>query len=317
MAKDLDFGLPFFYRVVLPGLLLGAAANPLVGPYMQLLGVEGLDAPVWLALVGAVVVGVLLSALDDPIYQFYEGRMGWPRWLARWRTKKWRAHVASLQHHARAAKQRGDMPTYDEIWSQLRQFPEDAEGEPTATAPTRMGNILAAYEDYPRRRYGMDSVFYWYRLWLRVDKDVREEIDRTWASTDALMYLAFGSAVLGVVYWISLAVSLVTAALGSPTLATAEQPRYLVGGAALLLISYVPYRLSIPGHLVNGELYKSLFDVFRSVLKKDLATPSASERDEWNALWAGLQYGVKLPKAHQNSALERIIASIRRWGEPR
>ena len=72
---------------------------------------------------------------------------------------------------------------YDELWSEIRQFPADEHDHYIATRPTKMGNILASYEDYPDSRYGMDSVFYWHRLWLIVDKDTREEIDRTWAST--------------------------------------------------------------------------------------------------------------------------------------
>jgi len=140
----------------------------------------------------------------------------------------------------------------------------------------------------------MDSVFYWYRLWLCIDKDIREEVDRTWASTDALLHLAFGMAGLGLIYLASGTVAATLTWLGSPWLLLgADQARYAIGGVALIALSYLPYRISVPGHLVNGELYKSLFDLHRSTLKTALTAASDAERQAWTDLWAQLQYGEK------------------------
>jgi len=293
-GKELDFGPSFFYRVLLPGAILAGLANPLLAPYLASVGANAADIQVWVVLVAAVVIGILLSALNDPIYQFYEGRRGWWGPAAAWRTRRWQRHVAALLAKAQDARTAGRTVTYDEIWSELRQFPEDDAGNPTATRPTKMGNILASYELYPERRYGMDSVFYWYRLWLCIDKDTREEVDRTWASTDALMYLAFGMAVLGVVYLATVASAVATTYLGAPWFIPAgDQARYAIGGVALVTLSYLPYWLSMPGHRKNGEFYKTLFDLYRSKLRTELSAASDAERKEWTALWSQLQYGVK------------------------
>jgi hypothetical protein len=61
-----------------------------------------------------------------------------------------------------------------------------------------IGNIIDEYEAYPLSRYGMDSAFYWPRLWLIIDKDVRNEIDGEWAVVDAAVYTAAGAAFLAV-----------------------------------------------------------------------------------------------------------------------
>src|SRR5260370_17941131 len=91
-------------------------------------------------------------------------------------------------------------PEYKECWYLLRQFPVDANGDPTALQPSRIGNVIIAYEQYPKVRYGMDSVFYWPRLWLLIDKDVREEVDNPWAAVDSILYAGFGAAGVAVLH---------------------------------------------------------------------------------------------------------------------
>src|SRR3989442_2040056 len=150
-AKDLDCGLPFFYRIVMPGVLLAAAAIPLLSRYLELLGLHGVEAQAWLAAALAVLLGIILSALDDPIYQIYEGRVGWPHKLAEFLTANWRKRVENLVALPNEAKAKKDTATYDELWSKIREFPMDGEGEYTATRPTKLGNVLASYEDYPLR----------------------------------------------------------------------------------------------------------------------------------------------------------------------
>ena len=61
---------------------------------------------------------------------------------------------------------------------------------PRALWPTRLGNLIAAYEQYPRLKYGLDAVFYWPRLWVTISKDLREEIDNQQAQADGLLYVA-------------------------------------------------------------------------------------------------------------------------------
>jgi hypothetical protein len=298
LAKDLSFGLPFFYRVVLPGTLIGSAALPLIRGAFTRLGISivGTDTQAALAALVAVAIGFVLSVLDDPIYQFYEGRRGWPDWLARDLTAGWTRRVRFLQEEADKAKKCGDTATYDELWYEIRQYPTDDEGTYIATRPTKMGNILASYESYPERRYGMDSVFYWYRLWLKLDKDTRGEVDRLWASTDGLLYLAAGALGLGAVYLAVAGAAALAAANGASwTLTAAEQTFYALGGLLLMLASHVPYRLSISGHLQNGETFKSLFDLYRSKLAADLVPADAKERARWTTIWAALQYGIDEP----------------------
>ncbi len=294
MDRAPSFGLPFFYRVVLPGAFVTAFLSPLVfrvvDVFPRLAAYEG---QILLSLV--VMLGFLLSIGSDFIYEVYEGRH-WPSALAKWRTTKWQDYVSSL---LQKAQDKND-PKYDERWSELQQFPvlvgEDDVVRPTATAPTKMGNVLASYEQYPKRRYGMESVFYWERLWLVLDKDVRQEIDSAWAPTDTLLYVSAGLSGAGALY-LSLAVmSSLFALVGLVVLDGWSLVRDITLGVLGLALSVLFYSWSIPGHLANGEAFRSAFDLYRSKLGT-LRAATDDERQTAERTFNELQYPDYEPKS--------------------
>lgn len=297
MDKAPDFGLPFFYRVIVPGAILTAAATPLVIRLLTALGIPSSDLAAILA--GLVIfLGFFLSLLDDSIYQIFEGRMWWPQWLSRRRTKRWGKRVETLHGKAKDPKD----PMYKEYWYRLRQFPTKWDEKtqtwiPAATEPTKIGNVLASYENYPDDRYRMDSVFYWPRLWWAIDKDTRDQVDTSWAIVDSLMYTSAGAALLALIYALSALVSYVASLTGRVWIFSSDQERLLAtgGAASLILLAYLCMRFSVSGHLRNGETFKALFDLNRSKLTA-MAVTKVSEKESWDQTFRYLQYG-RLPAA--------------------
>jgi flagellar biosynthesis regulator FlaF len=55
----------------------------------------------------------------------------------------------------------------------------------------RLGNLITAFESYSNTRYGIDGVFYWNRIWLKLEKDVRDDIDNHQAMADSTVYASF------------------------------------------------------------------------------------------------------------------------------
>jgi hypothetical protein len=288
MDKAPNFGLPFFYRIVLPGTIVTVAGLPLLSALLSTLGIASKDQTGYLVGIG-VVIGFALSLLDDPIYQLLEGRRGWPRWLATWRTRRWVDLVESKYRQQETLKE--GQPEYDECWYLLRQFPVDKQGNPTVTRPSRIGNVIASYEQYSLLRYGMDDVFYWPRLWLLLDKDARTEIDEPWAAVDAILYTGCGVAAVGIGYLmlggISLAWSLI--GLSGPLARNGLWPYALAAAPALIAVFFLCLRIALPGLVANAERYKSVFDLYRS--KLDLQQPTEKERKRWRRLAVRLQYG--------------------------
>jgi hypothetical protein len=280
---------PVLMRVVLPGILATGVLYPSVGWALSHFASASPFSWEQIAVyaAGTFLLGALISTLNNEIYKIYEGRIFWPRVLRDWALGRQQARVGKLQKAAAAARARGDNAAYSEIWYQLRIYPLDEKGQPQAARPTRLGNILAGYEEYPNNRYGMDSVFYWPRIWLQIDKDKKEEIDSQWSLADGFLTLSAISLAGGVV-WIlqSLAFALGAVSFSIPLRSPGKAA---LASAGWLLLGYVWYRLSLPLHRENGEVFKSIFDLYRSKVW-NLTHLRPNEKELWKATWAYLQY---------------------------
>ena len=174
------------FRLVLPGLILALVLWPAV--------VSIDDTPVdplfYLPFV-ALFGGWLLGLCDTQIYMLYEGRRYWPMWLRGWALRGEQRRLRRLQASAEQTRANEDRGRYLEACSDIARFPLGRDGERQATMPTRLGNLMYEYELYPSCKYGLDSVFFFYRIWVSIDKDLRDEIGRKQASVDGALYLSF------------------------------------------------------------------------------------------------------------------------------
>jgi hypothetical protein len=163
-----------------------------------------------------------------------------------------------------------------EAYFDARNFPMGGDGEYEVQFPSRLGNLLSAYEAYPTRVYGMDSVFYWYRLWLKQDKDLREEIDNQQAVADSAVYTSFSLFLTGIV-WLFYALFATTQSLfqlyypqiflkipvsGLGLIQFLPRPTLLWLLSLLFIFAgFLIYRASYRFHAQFGESFKSVFDV--------------------------------------------------------
>src|SRR5262249_7928327 len=154
---------------------------------------------------------------------------------------------------AKQAQAKGRTDDYSEITNKFRKYPQDDLARPMATHPTMLGNIIAEYESYPFSRYGIDSIFYWPRLWLVLDNDERERIDSGWSVAAGLLFVS-ATAFVGGLYWIFADLSNYAIGLfrhhpvGSPV---------ALFDFLWLFLGYAAYRVSLPYHRANGEIFKS------------------------------------------------------------
>jgi hypothetical protein len=125
--------------------------------------------------------------------------------------------------------------------------------------PTRLGNLITEYETYPDIKYGMDGVFYWYRIALYLDKDLRTELDEQQSVVDGFLYLSF---VLYVTCGIFILYAFLNYFTNFGLTAQLTGSTLLVVAAASGLLGYILYRLSLPSHAQYGQLFKATFDCF-------------------------------------------------------
>lgn len=286
--KVLGVKLPIFMRVILPGLLATGAFYPFIVWMLGYLPWDSNHSWQRIAAYAAImlILGALISTLNSEIYKIYEGRMFWPTCLFEYARKRQQNRVNKLRKAAESFKSTNPR-RYDEIWSQLRDYPINDQGDPDATYPTRIGNILDGYEQYPKTRYGMDSVFYWPRIWLQIENDRKGEIDSHWSVADGFLTLSAISFV-GSGLWVAQAL-LAWISVGRAWLPAGTPGLTTLGALGWLISGWFWYRLSLPFHRDNGEVFKSIFDIYRDKVWS-LTSIRPHEVEMWEAAWAYLQY---------------------------
>jgi hypothetical protein len=249
----------FAFRLFLPGLVLAMAGFPMIEKAVRALQSDA-DAGVIL-LLSAIFFGWVVAILDMPIYVVFEGRRFWPRWLREHLIKSEEVRLARIRAKRAEARRAGDHNTVKELDIQEFQFPLSEQGQPHAVYPTRLGNLITEYETYPSIKYGMDGVFYWYRIWLNIDKDLRTELDEQQSIVDGFLYLSF-------VFYLTCGIFLLYAMLhhffGFGLFDDLADWALICVAAASVLSGYTVYRFSLPSHMQYGELFKATFDCFHN-----------------------------------------------------
>lgn len=296
-------GYATLIRVFVPGFVFTLAVIPLANQVavkwgkvsaFQVLGTRDFGDGVLLFLTISAFTGAVFSLLDYYIYQLFEGVLFWPPppfWsLARgWlkcRVSRWYEEAKQLERNKLT---RGEK--YDELWKKLKDFPMDEEGNPTVPLPSRVGNIIRAYEDYPYSRYRMESVLYWYRLRLLLKEDTKREMDQASAEADSSLFTVFALHVASATYLLA-SIGPFIPRVGFPALLSWH-------GFIVSLIGFTIaqafYRLSLPLHRRNGEYFKAMFDMYGSMLqgKVEGVPPVEMDQNVWSDLrrrWRYLQF---------------------------
>ncbi|HXI23478.1 MAG TPA: hypothetical protein VNG71_06360, partial [Pyrinomonadaceae bacterium] len=274
MKMPFDFGVKLIFRLVLPGFVLSLGMLPLMNTALELLGWTARFDAAFVTLI--VLLGWLVTISDMSIYMLVEGRRWWPAPLKRFFIKREQQRLRRLLAQSSSA----DSSLALEASSDLPNFPisDDGEnqGEYYIAYPSRLGNLLNAFETYSERIYGLNSIFYWWRIWLTLDKDTREEIDNSQALADSSIYVCLCLLCCGLLMMLYLSVQLLKAAgLRFVPSWQAHLPEFLLvfgkhlpdkASAALLAIvflaaSILVYRLSLKLHGQFGELFKSVIDL--------------------------------------------------------
>lgn len=303
MKLPFSLTLKFVFRLLLPGFLLSLGAFPLIHWILDLVEVGLADGVVFTA--GCVLFGWLFLLLDMPIYMLFEGRRYWPPFILRlFLFLEWRR----LKRLCKAIND-GNRARYLEASVDIRRFPMDEEGEYEVRFPTRLGNLLTAFEEYSKRVYGMDSIFFWPRIWICLDDDLRKELDDQQAIADSAVYASaalYTDALLGIIYVL---LQWWTDALDAllPSCMT-----LLILAGACCAAGYAIYRISVHEQATFGELFKAVFDQYRSKVNvdeiigeiKSLAPDAISEtmpaRERYKVAWRYLHnYRVRVNGANR------------------
>jgi hypothetical protein len=327
MKLPFSFGTNLLFRLVFPGMILAAAAAPGLEALLRALAVPEPVEPLTYIPVMVVFFGWFVSLCDMPIYMLYEGRRFWPDRLLRWGLRREERRLRHLEEVAERARRADDQRRFVEASVEMSRFPLDRNGEPYAAMPTRLGNLIHEYETYPRQKYGLDSVFFFYRLWVAIDDDLREELDSKQAAVDGSLYLSFCLLLTALSF---LGYALLQLFSGAVVPWVGPWWFSLLLALAAMACSALVYRLSLQAHAQYGEFYKALFDQHRTKLDfKDVLAylaeatgdpqlASLGVKEANMAVWRYLRWHkIRLPGEDSNRSFEEVVRLRKRDAESR
>lgn len=290
MKLPFSFNLNFLLRTYVPGLFFSLLSFPIVSYLQKIIGFEE-NAGINFIFVSAIFWGILVNLLDYKIYQIFEGRTLWPKKCFEKRRKRWAKYIKSLEKRIDEAEKKHGKRSHQvrELWYKIRAFPLDEKCRYFSYFPTKLGNIIHAYEGYPGHRYGIDAIFYWYRIWFKLEKNAKNDLDGFSSKADLAVYSSFMFYCLSILYIIWMLFLLIFNIFKNSTFFAdlslkAGPPSSFFSALIIFILSLVLgiffYHLSISLHRVYGEYFKSIFDLNkelitilnRSYTKKDYET---------------------------------------------
>lgn len=297
-GKLLSTILPALVFVILFLLLVDL---PEIEGWLRLERLAKLD-PGWrlaLATLAVVVVAGLLDALNTPIVRLYEGYPWKNSWLGRRRIARYQRELALSRARSaglwelRRRLPRAAGPRFGRLGERkweldrrvLQAFPKEA-----SVLPTRLGNIIRAFESYPWRQYGISAIELWPRLAAVVDEAHTAALDDARSRLDFTLQGSFLSALLAIV--------LLVTGLADPARRQAwpELLGWALPALLLALLSMGLYRAAIPRAAAWGGWVKGAFDLYRwkllgSLGYRDAPRTLAEERRLWRQISQQLIYG--------------------------
>lgn len=297
-----SFGLSFFIRTFFPASIAtigyGIAFYPFIKTtFFYTLTLED-KILVWILV--SLLMGILLNFLDLYIYKFFEGLRFLPN-----RVKNCLYHKqeekfkkidtdlkkiydeidkkeSSLEKLDTAAKDKlqEELRELHEkasgLWAEIRKYPYNPDNRMRyPESPTDFGNVLAEYEQYSERQYGMHMMVFWQHLWFILSKEVKDDLELRSAKADFSVYISFllltyifiGS--IGfLIYW-------------SPVIA-------IISFILSILFCYISYKIAILEHRAYGRYIKAIFDLYRfdlaDKLKIVLSKNPIEDKETWTKL---------------------------------
>ncbi len=142
MKLPFTLGIKFVYRILLPGFVLALGLLPVSRTALDFNNsVISLE---YVFILEMLLLGWLFVLLDMPVYMAFEGRR-WPGPLRRLFTSVEQRRLDGIMKEVES----DDIQRSREASVEARRFPlDDKTGRPVAKFPTRLGNLLTAFEEY-------------------------------------------------------------------------------------------------------------------------------------------------------------------------
>lgn len=223
-----------------------------------------------LGLIILVFSSVFMRAIRFPILRLIEGY--WPgpfrslsAKIAAWRRPHYEKQYEELRRLASEDPESLDPGQRDKlIWLDMWAHWQPVRADDLL--PTALGNILRARERSPERKYGLDAIVCWPRLWVLLPEHVRMDLANARASLDRLVEFLF----LGLLF----------------SLWSIWATRWALAISLVWMI--VTYRLALQAAMIYGDLLETAFDLHRFSLYDAIGLRRPKDNQEEKALGKAL-----------------------------
>jgi hypothetical protein len=278
-----------------------------------------------LLLAAAILLGLVLNALQVPLYRFLEGYTLWPA----------RAYAHGCERHRRAKHELRDRlallrlerdemdgthPLPPQRTEQLQALRADARLARHAArdrrrgsvqrallrerlgrypiddaqlAPTRLGNAIRRLEEYGYDRFRLDTQVLWNELTGTASDQVRRQVDLARTNVDFFIALLYGHA------------AVVLSALAALCTAQADPAVLITTAAVLGLLVPVWYRAAVAATDEWSMAVRALVNLGRKPLADALGLVLPGEHDDERDMWAMVSKLSRLPYHDRATALDR------------
>lgn len=293
--KD-TFGRHFAIAGYLPALVLLVVVRLLIIPFLPdawraplgELGITGLGTDLAALLVVPVFLAALLVGLGPGIVSLFQSDFD-----------RFRPKLSTVQEHNKFASElrriSDELLATDDL-EQRRALQADVLGllnelsritggvlilDSAKLKPTRLGNVFAAMEEYPSRRYGMAAEPMWPRLQTVVPKELESRI----GSQNSSFMFQLNLSICGLLFalmWIALGIGALFALIQVSALI------WVIVFVGALVAVTIFYRWSVNEAAVLAQDVASAFDLYRGELLKQFRLSSPATAEEEAALWRSL-----------------------------
>ncbi|MGG5259081.1 hypothetical protein [Phycicoccus avicenniae] len=240
---------------------------------------------VGLVTVTAIALAVTLQPLQFRMVQLLEGYWpvsshGWAYRLGLWRqTRRFtrlEGRLSVTEDPSRgAAQQRALEARAEAAMDRLEErFPSE-----DRLLPTALGNALRAAEDRSGRRYGLQSVVVWPRLYPLLPAHHRSSIEDEVTQLDVSSRLAVTWSFTGL---------LASAIVLRDLQAALQNPRWWLVVGAIWALAWLSYHAAVESAVAHGLDIEVAFDLYRSYVVEAMRLPASSTLSEERRVLAGL-----------------------------
>jgi hypothetical protein len=195
----------------------------------------------------------------------FEGYWGWIPFIGR------RLANMRRKYYQKVLKRLDTADHYESIYYGF-PFPD----EPEAVMPTRLGNILKNSEQYAYKRYDMDAVLLWPRLYAVLPEGFIKTLDGAKTSLDFMLVVSTLGSLFALLAGIYLVVT------------SGPWWLFLFCFAGGWIVAYLAYRSALEAAVTYGQLIKSAFDLYKDALRQQLGYERSKSLEEERAFWAAV-----------------------------